>query len=221
MSRLTLERRTVEHGRRKTRVFSVELVALLVDTYGTPLLVAYAASEQAERVFTASFRHGTVAVTDTTRLEIEDPDDFVWQREVYDGVAVQVAYRPEMFHVAPGKPVEPDQTVRFVFAPPRWWVEQEAKKLAPEHGEDAVEVAQAVHFAAFLDRRVSLPIPPDPAFQLELWRAAREEPWCQQRPSSGLDQVGLGSPWIVHASGPQLAHWLREQLQGRCAVMGD
>ena len=61
--------------------------------------------------------------------------------------ALEVATFYTMFHLEPVGPLP--QEVRFVFAPPSWWIEEQAEALAAEFGEDAPDVARAALFCAY------------------------------------------------------------------------
>jgi hypothetical protein len=135
------------------------------------------------------------------------------------GGVVTIAYLPELFHLEPvavgGGPV------RFIFAPPSWWIEEQAALLAPEFGEEAPDAARAALFAAYLDRRTPLPIVHDLRFHLQLFRAAREASWIEpfaDRPSasdelvaSGIETLGLDSPLACDVDPETLSAFLIEQ----------
>ena len=132
------------------------------------------------RAFTANLRGGRKAKVGrggNVILELPKSASHRWlsQRSA-DGATVTTAYLTEFFELDPGEPTE---RIGFVFMPPRRWLERQAEALEPEFRGGALDVARAALFAAFLDRRSPLPLVHDLRFQLQLYRAALEEPWTQ------------------------------------------
>jgi hypothetical protein len=124
----------------------------------------------------------------------------LWQRLVGgpDGpLAIVTAYLPELFVLDPGL-IDP-AGVQFVALTPQWWAQQQLAQLradapawdalqthvaaltrmgplGPSEPESSREellalVAQAVHCVAFIERRTTRPLPPTPAFALQLFLA--------------------------------------------------
>jgi hypothetical protein len=111
--------------------------------------------------------------------------------------------------------------IRFVLAPPRWWIEAQARELAADFGDQATDAARAAFFAAFLDRRTHLPLLSDLAFHLRLYRAALETEWVQQPAASrwgsgglhasGLAACGLDEPLACSVDSATFAEFLIQQ----------
>jgi hypothetical protein len=124
----------------------------------------------------------------------------LWQRLVGgpDGpLATVTAYLPELFVLDPGL-IDP-AGVQFVALTPQWWAQQQLAQLradtpawhaiqkhiealarmgplVPRGQADSVDalldhVAQAVHSVTFIERRTTRPLPPTPAFALQLFLA--------------------------------------------------
>lgn len=198
------------------RTFSVRLVAYLVaddlwDGGGgkrsekRPIFIVYLGTPQESKAFTANFRDGHVARAGYTSFHILKSHPHVWSTQTVPatGDLLTVAYLPELFHLDPVK-TDPDQ-IRFVFAPPAWWLEREAPLF--EDFDDPYEAARATLFAAYLDSRTRLPLVADPKFHLLLYRAALEEPWMTPARSSGsslggrhYDRCHLVDPHAVSVS---------------------
>ena len=153
-----------------------------VDKARRPVYLAYAATDQEARAFTANLRTGRRAIvrnvhggTDGTIEVLKTSGHrFVFERR--SGTTIVPAFLPELFELDPGLLGE---RVSFVWAPPTWWVEREVASpaLAPFPEAERRELVLAGHFAAFLDRRTPLPILSDPVFHRRLYRAARAQPW--------------------------------------------
>jgi hypothetical protein len=124
----------------------------------------------------------------------------LWQRLVGgpDGpLAIVTAYLPELFVLDPGL-IDPTG-VQFVALTPQWWAQQQLAQLRADtpawvalqthmaalarmgslgpNGQAASadewldHVAQAVHCVTFIERRTTRPLPPTPAFALQLFLA--------------------------------------------------
>ena len=147
-----------------------------------PVYLAFAATDQEARAFTANLRTGRRAVVgnayghDEGAIEVLKTSGhrFVFQRR--GGATIVTAFLPELFELDPGLLGE---RVSFIWAPPTWWVERQvaASALAPFPEAERRELVLAGSFAAFLDRRTPLPILSDPAFHRRLYHAAQEQLW--------------------------------------------
>jgi hypothetical protein len=224
-----------EREGRKSRVFRADLLCVVTanrlwELGGSakehtvrPVLMAYAATEQESRAFTANLRSGRPAVDDTdrpTKLRFEIPRSAGFQFDTHsqDGGTLTVAYLRWAFALQPADSTH--ELMRFLCMPPRWWVEREAATLQ-ELGEDASDAAKAAYFVAFLDERSPLPIANDLRFHLELYRAALAADWCRQPDSSetrmtdfsalGYETLGFERPLIVSTSHAQFSDFLAEQ----------
>jgi len=130
---------------------------------------------------------------------------------------VSTVYLPQLFHL---EPVEDPGWVRFVFAPPWWWIREQAAEVRLEvTGEDPQEIAQAALFAAFLDRRTTMPVLRDLRFQLQLFRAAQKAPFtthtCNRYQGfdfEGFAPCGLRPPLAIAASYDTVIDFLKEQI---------
>jgi len=140
-----------------------------------------------------------------------------WTGQEVPGGVVTTVYLPQLFHL---EPVEDPGWVRFVFAPPRWWIREQAAAVRLEvTGEDPQEVAQAALFAAFLDRRTTFPVLRDLRFQLQLFRAAQKAPFttrtCDRYQGfdfEGFAQCGLRPPLAIAASYDTVTDFLKKQI---------
>ncbi len=146
-----------------------------------PVWITYAATHEMGRAFTANLRGGHKARIGHGRsgevLELPKSAPHRWlSQRSESGATVTTAYLGDLFELDPGEPAE---GIGFVFMPPRRWLERQSKALSPEFHGDAMDVARAALFAAFLDRRSPLPLVHDLRFQLQLYRAALEAPWTQ------------------------------------------
>jgi len=190
VSTLTLERSMGKGRSKKTRVFSVRLLGLveadpLWDSGAAdevrPVWISYLGTESETQAFTANFRGGYKATSGIKTLQILKSAPYRWVTQKVPGGAITTAYLPDLFHLEPLDPAPP--RVRFVFAPPTWWVDRAAEVLRAELGEEAREAARAALFAAYLDRRTPLPVLGELPFHQQLYRAARETDWLHE-PSS-------------------------------------
>jgi len=184
----------------KSRSFSVELLAFILandlwelgaggkERNHRPVFMAYAGTDQASRAFSANLRCGRPAVVAgnshlATKFEIPRSAGFRYETFSREGATLTLAYLPPVFSFQP--PTADSGSISFLCLPPSWWVEQEAQAIKKTMGRDAREAAVAAYFVAYLDQRSTLPIANDLLFHLKLYRAALEEPWCQQ--SSGTE----------------------------------
>jgi len=207
VSTLTLERSTGKGRSKKTRVFSVRLLGLveadpLWDSGAAdevrPVWISYLGTDSESQAFTANFRGGHKATSGIKKLQILRSAPYRWVTHKIPGGAITTAYLPDLFHLEPPDPAPP--RVRFVFAPPTWWVKRAAEALRAEVGEEAREAARAALFAAYLDRRTPLPVLGELAFHRQLYRAACKTDWVHEPSSPGsyrrhevLSAQGLGS----------------------------
>jgi hypothetical protein len=151
-----------------------------------PAYIAYAATEQESRAFTANLRKGRPFVAKSiyggrdAELDMPRSAGYRWlHQRVEGGVIITTALLPDLFLLDAGML---DERIRFIFAPPRWWVSKMAA-ARPEGPSLGRETVIATYFAAMLDRRTPQPIINDSAFHILLLRAARACPWFQ--PASG------------------------------------
>jgi hypothetical protein len=207
---LTIETAPKKDGSAKTRTFSVHLLGFLTadalwasggeGSAERPVWLSYFGTESETQPFTANLRGGRKARADGDVLEL-GRRLYRWSppQRVPHGV-VTVAYLPELFHLEPAGPV--DDHVRFVFAPPRWWVVEQAEDLALEFGEAAPDVARAALFCAYLDRRTPLPLIHDLRFHLQVYLAALATGWIYPLSTGrgavlrgrGAEAAGLDAP---------------------------
>ncbi len=226
---LALERQEGRGKGRKTRSFAVRLLGYLTadrlwDAPAAgpavhPVWIAYFGTDGESGPFTANFRVGREARTRNERFRIPKKAAHRWTAAKVPGGVVTVGYLPELFHLEPPGPFV-DREVRFVLAPARGWLAEQAEALAAELGEDAPDAARAALFAAYLDRRTPLPLLRDLRFHLRLYRAALEQPWVLRPGESrtyaplyaaGVEAAGLDHPLAVSASQEALAEFLVEQ----------
>jgi len=231
MKTLTTVKR--KKGEEKSRSFSVQLLGFLAHNslLTTPLsqrdkktfypvYVAYAGSDLELQAFTANFRAGRPAKLLHEKLQLPKTTKYRWITHKLKGLSVTVAYLGDVFHL------ENDGTAtgdcRFVFAPPTAWVDEQAEILRPDFGPDARDAARAALFAAYLDRRIGLPILADLEFHLRLYREALELDWvrplAESRYRGGLwgeihPRWGLDEPLGVHASTSRVEQFLVQQTQ--------
>jgi hypothetical protein len=220
----------------KTRAFSAELLCVIVanglwelgsnakDNVLRPVLMAYASTDQESRAFTANLQTGRAAVPDPNRsscrhrFEIPRSAGFRFENHTRGGGTLTLAYLPSVVALQPGAVEE--QQIRFLFLPPTWWVDREAKTIS-ELGADARDAALAAYLVAYLDHRSPLPIANQPRFHLALYRAALESTWCHA-PSGALNAkgplcaegyaaLGFERPLLVSTSQAEFATFLAEQ----------
>jgi hypothetical protein len=213
--------------RRKTRTFSARLLGCLMANglwelgaggeAQRPVWLAYFATVGAAKPFTANLRAGRrVTVSGGDRIEVPRSSEHRWSARPVPGGVVTVCYLPELFHLEPPVPFTDD--VSFVMAPSRRWVNEQAGQLVSEHGEDARDVVRAALFAAYVDRRTPLPLLRDLRFQLQLYRAALEEPWVADplrgsAPPCNLDACRLDPPLACGVGRERFAAFLTEQTE--------
>ena len=180
-----------------------------------PVWIAYAGPVEACRAFTANFRAGRKATGESWRpLEIPKKSPHRWVDQRRGETQVTVAYIPELFDLDPGLP--PDD-ITFLFAPPTWWLDEQAAALADDFGDAARDVARAALFVAFVDRRSPLPLVQDLRFHLQLYTAALEEDWTQapnEQPgyqAHRLGLCGLDEPLLCRVDHPTFQDFLTEQ----------
>jgi len=198
LSNLTLKRSTGKGRVKKTRCFSVRLMGYLradflwdsgVGDEIRPAWIAYLGTDSESQAFTSNFRAGRKAEADRTSFKIPRSAPHRWTTQRVAGGVITTAYLPELFHLEPAFPA-PAQ-VRFIFAPPRWWVERQEQTLRATYPDAAREVAQAALFAAYLDRRTPLPVLGDLEFHLQLFRAARQTRWVQEPETDPFSSGGF------------------------------
>ncbi len=220
---------------RKSRIFRAELLCFVTANrlweLGTtakegvlrPVLLAYAATEQEARAFTANLKAGRPIVEDTRssiKLRFELPRSAGFQLETHsrDGGTLTLAYLRSVFSLQPS--IAEADRVEFLCMPPAWWVAREAATLA-QFGEDAADVARASYLVAHFDARSPLPIANDHRFHLELYRAALATAWTR-RPTGaakasagfaaeGCAALGFEPPLLVSASQKEFSAFLAEQ----------
>lgn len=210
------------------RTFSVDLLGYLVaDAFWNgggkgsetrPIWIAYVGSTQESAAFTSNFRGGRPARTYRKRFRILRSHPHRWTTQATpSGNLLTVAYVPDLFHL---DPVGSSRwSVRFVLAPTRWWLDAQAAAFSDF--EDPYEAARATLFAAYLDRRTSLPILADTRFHLRLYQAARDETdWMTLVDTfdggfegSGYSNCHLVDPYAVHVSSREFQSFLVRQTQ--------
>jgi hypothetical protein len=182
---LTIDTVLRKGGSKKSRAFSVHLLGYLSapalwDARGDssaerPIWLAYFGTDRESQPFTANLRGGRRARAGADLLEVPKRGRYRWVSQKVPNGIVTVCYLPELFHLEP-KESFPEEA-RFVFAPPTWWVEEQAALLAEEYDEDARDVARAALFCAYLDRRTPLPLLHDLRVHLQVYRAALRTDW--------------------------------------------
>jgi hypothetical protein len=232
---LAIEAKPTREGQ-KTRIFRADLLTLvaapgLVPELGSsardntvrPVLLAYAATEQEARAFTANLRAGRPAVHDqrgvgSFRIEIPRSAGFRYETLSAAGGTLTFAYLPGAFSIQPQ--TAGAGSLHFLCMPPTWWVEREAAALAG-FGSDAREAALAAYFVAYLDRRTPLPIAADLRFHIALHRAAIASGWCHESQASpyrvahlyaeGHEALGFERPLLVSTTHGDFSAFLAEQ----------
>lgn len=225
---LTIEKTERKKGKKlKTREFSVsQLGCVFADQFWElgwsektmrPAWVAYAASEQEARAFTANFRAGRKAKRNPYPLEIPKSASHKWMTQKVGEATVTVAYLPELFHL---DPCVPPKDIRFLFMPPTWWLDAQEAELRADFGEQARDVARAAYFVAYLDRRSPLPMVHDLAFHRQLFEAAQKEDWVKPLKQGGttlgwqgVTRCGLEAPLACGAMHAAFETFLREQTR--------
>lgn len=207
----------------KGRTFTVHLVASLAasglvppPTSGAairPVLLAYAGSPSVIAAFTTNLRCGLPAQTDREKFELLRSFGYRYQvTSPAAGQSLAVAYLSNLFHLRPG--AQDERSIRFVSAPPRWWLDEQVALLAPELGTAARDHARAMAFVARLDARSPLPIANDPRFHHALFERALAEGWTatpdddRRLAANGLDALGLENPVLCDVSQEEFADFL-------------
>jgi hypothetical protein len=217
----------------KSRTFSVQLLGFLtadalwepgtVSAKGgsvrRPVWIAYAGTERESQPFTANLRAGRKAYAGDDALEIPKRAGHRWTFQKVPNGLVTVAYLPELFHLEPAKASA--ESIRFLFAPPVWWITEQAAALAADFGDEAEDAARAALFCAYLDRRTALPLVHDLRFHLQVYRAALTAGWTHQLVSSrrggevlvgcGAEAAGLDAPVACSVGESALTDFLIEQ----------
>jgi hypothetical protein len=221
-------------GRRKGRSFSATLLAFATANklwsagstdVGRPCFIAFASTDQEVRALAANLRTGRRAKvvnehswTEET-IAFRKADGMRWHFQKNAHGTVVTGYLPELFELDPG--MLPPR-VRFIFAPPIWWVE---RQLAA-HPETDRESVVASYFAAYLDRRTAVPLVNDPVFHRRLWRAAQQRDWYSTPggnlpararlylwPKGSAAPPGMELLASVDASHEQVEEFVREQTR--------
>lgn len=230
LQKLTVQRQERKKGQKlKTHDFSVTLTGVLCadalwdcprsGREERPIWMTYVGSDAEAAAFTANFRAGRKAhneIGDVFQLPKKGLYRFHSTRTGAGETATTV-YMPTVFHVEPEDPMA--ESVRFCFAPARWWLEREAAALVDEYGDDAWEVARASLLAAYLDRRSEMPILRDPGFHLVLYRRLvrgkmMHEPWGVSAGrrfwGRGYTLCGLDDPRAIYLRRETFANLLAE-----------
>jgi hypothetical protein len=224
---LTIQTATKKDPTAKSRTFSVQLLGfLLADSFwepggngstARPVWIAYAGTERETHPFTANLRAGRKATTGNDVLDLPKRAPHRWTTQKVPNGLITVAYIPELFHLELVTPTA--DVIRFLFAPPRWWVSEQAAALASEFGDDAEDAARAALFCAFLDRRTPLPLVHDLRFHLQVWRAAHTTGWLCSLAAGrrgvlvgrGAEASGLDAPVACSVESSTLADFLVQQ----------
>jgi hypothetical protein len=209
-----LSRRTISieskpaYKGQKTRSFSVELLAWVLansmwelgssgkENNYRPIFLAYAGSSSAARAFQANLQSGRVAADaggGSFRLEVPRSAGFRYEPTSRGEGTLTLVYLPHLFSLQPA--TTDAGNLSFICMPPTAWVDEQARAIAPSMGSEAREAAVAAYFVAYLDARSALPIANDLRFHLALFRAAKEQPWCD------LSQGSASSPGALFAEG--------------------
>lgn len=227
---ISIETKASQEGR-KSRTFSVELLAWVVadglwelgatskERVHRPVFLAYAAPASAARAFQANLQTGRPACGDGLRFEVPRSAGFRYESAVCGDASLTLVYLPHVFSLQP--PSTDGETLSFVCMPPTTWVEEQTAAIASSMGSEAREAAIAAYFVAYLDARTPLPIANDLRFHLELFRAARKQPWClassgySSKPgglfAEGLENIGFESPVLCNVAPAVFADFLAEQ----------
>jgi hypothetical protein len=215
----------------KSRIFSVRRLAYLradrlweprkgKRSQVRPAFLAFLGSRAGCQAFCANLMAEREALCEGETFSVSKKAGYRWMHQEVPGGVVTCWYLPQLFHL---EPVEDPGWVRFVFAPPRWWVEAQAVELRLEvagvEGANGQDAAEAALFAAFLDRRTTLPILRELRFQLQLYLAAKEAGFVTRTRDAyqgfdfaGFTECGLRPPLAVCASYPTVVEFLKEQI---------
>lgn len=225
---VTLQKGTHQRSR-KTRRFSAYLLGAVTadhlwDLGGgggdvhRPVWIALATSVGETKPVISNLRAGRPAKSGNwDRFEVPRSSAHRWITHDVPAGQVTVAYLPELFHLQLPEPFTDD--LRFILAPNRSWIEQQAALLASDFGTAAEDAARGALFAAYLDRRTSLPLLRDLRFHLQVYRAALGEPWTS-RPLAmsstlpcDLDACHLDTPLTCAVDAQTLVAFLTAQTQ--------
>jgi len=182
-----------------------------------PAMLCFLGSRAETQAFSANLKAGRGAMCERDIFIVQPKAGYRWIAQEVPGGVVSTVYLPQLFHL---EPVEDPGWVRFVFAPPGWWIREQAAEVRLEvTGEDPQEVAQAALFAAFLDRRTTMPVLRDLRFQLQLFRAAQKAPFtthtCNRYQGfdfGGFAPCGLRPPLAIAASYDTVIDFLKKQI---------
>lgn len=224
----------------KGRAFTVHLVAWIhcpqvIDQPSKgntqrPVLLAYAGTPATMKAFTANLRSGEAAASTLgRRFELLRSHGYRYEIASTPAGQLAIAYLPDLLHLKPGS--ADANTLRFLSAPPVWWLDQQEQFLRPRHGARARDVAHALAFIARLDQRTPLPIANDPGFHLALFEAACEQDWVSSDLDTyGLEDLGLERPLLcgpnpvtfrTFLSDFTSRHLPKEALHGSSRFAGD
>jgi hypothetical protein len=229
---ITIETKPAAVGE-KSRSFSVELLAWVManslwelgatgrDRVLRPVFLAFAGSTSASRAFQANLQTGRIAEEERGGLKFEVPRSAGFRYEAIgrgEG-CLTLVYLPPVFSWQPG--TTEVETISFVAMPPTAWVEAQVASMVGAMGSEAREAAVAAYFVAYLDARSPLPIANDLRFHLELYRAARREPWCHTSDgcatnpgtlfAEGVTGIGFEPPVLCHVAPTEFAEFLAQQ----------
>jgi hypothetical protein len=220
----------------KSRTFSVELLAWVLanplwELGGTakervyrPAFLAFAGTSSASRSFVANLQGGRPALEGTQgsglRFEIPRSAGFRYESVSQPAGTLTLAYLPHVFSMHPGTTEE--ASISFVSMPPTAWVDEQVATISATLGSDAREAAIAAYFVAYLDARTPLPIANDLRFHLELFRAAKQEPWCSLSEgdgtspdgdffATGVSGIGFEAPVLCNVTPAVFAQFLAQQ----------
>lgn len=218
--KLTIEKEDDPKG----RAFTVHLVASLIapevvpppsGATVRPILLAYAGTPSAVRAFTTNLRAGLPAEAGDRRFELLRSLGYRVEVDAPGpGRSLAVAYLPHLFHLKPG--AGEDHAIRFVSAPPGWWLDEQEPLLALDFGSAARDHARAMAWIARLDARCPLPIANDPGFHHALYDRALAQPWTatadhtDRLAATGLSALGLEEPVLCDVDREELADFLAE-----------
>jgi hypothetical protein len=232
-STLTIRTEPRKNPNAKTRTFSVQLLGFLTadalwepetassksGSVHRPVWIAYAGTERESQPFTANLRAGRKAYVGNDALEILKRAGHRWAFQKVPNGLVTVAYLPELFHLEPVKTSA--ESIRFLFAPPVWWITGQAAALAADFADEAEDAARAALFCAYLDRRTALPLVHDLRFHLQVYRAALAASWTHPLVSNrreggvlvgcGAEAAGLDAPVACSVGEAALTDFLIEQ----------
>ena len=222
---------------RKTRVFGVASLGWLSAPRlweqpeappgcRIPIWLSTFGTEAEARAFNANLKSHKTASDRHQRLRLPAKVRYLWTSQKVPGGVITTTYLPELFHLDPCRfslSASDEAPIRFVFAPARWWLERQAAALWQDFAEDALEAARAALFAAYLDRRTSLPLLQDLGFHLALYRSALAQPWVKPAAAPYLEAellrsseeppLGLDAPLAVSVAPADLEAFLTAETQ--------